>query len=87
MKTAHTLGTNYINPSKLVKSPIPQAQQQLSIYARKYYLPLLIQLEKDVLIIHYKPSCKHIIYANTGYIMHRNTKNLYKMNGDLVITS
>jgi hypothetical protein len=70
-----------MNGIKTGKGPVPQAQQQLYTYSRKYYLPLSIQLEKDVVIIHYKPTCKQIIYSNNSYIMHRTTQNLYKMNG------
>lgn len=60
--------------------PLPQAHQ-LYNYKKKYYIPLSIQQEKDIIIIHYKVSVKQIIYSNVGYVMHRNAQSLYKMNG------
>ena len=68
-----------------MKAP-SQVQQQLFNYSRKFYLPQSIQQEKDFIIVHLKPSVKQIIYANTGYIMHRTPHSLYKMNGEPVVT-
>ena len=43
-----------------------------------------IQNEKDVIIIHYKPSIKQIIYQNCAYIIHRNPQQIYNLNGEEV---
>lgn len=72
--------TNYINPQKIVK-PSSHSQQQLFNYCRKYFLPLAIQQEKDFTIISYRLTLKQVIYQGTGYILHRTTKDIYKMNG------
>lgn len=69
-----------------MKAP-SQSQQLLFNYSRKYYLPLSIQQEKDFVIVHFKPSVKQIIYANTGYIIHRSAHNLYRMSGEPVVIS
>ncbi len=64
-----------------------QPQGSLQNYKKKYYLPLFIQQEKDIVIIHYKISIKQIIYSNVGYIMHRNAQSLFKMTGESVSLS
>lgn len=77
--------TNYINGNlKILKiQPLPQAHQ-LHNFQKKIYIPLSIQQEKDIIIIHYKVSIKQILYSNVGYVMHRNSQTLYKMNGEAV---
>jgi hypothetical protein len=83
-KLNNPLASNYVNGiQKIMKAP-SQVQQQLFNYSRKFYLPMSIQQEKDVIIIHFKPSVKQIIYANTAYIMHRTPYGLYKMTGEQV---
>lgn len=62
-------------------------QGNLQNYKKKYYLPIFIQQEKDIIIIHYKISIKQIIYSNVGYIMHRNAQSLFKMSGESVSLS
>lgn len=86
--TKHTLKISS-NPlanyggQKIVK-PSSQSQQQLFAYSRKFYLPLSIQQEKDVVIVHYRPTIKQVIYCNTAYVMYRSVQNIYKMSGELV---
>ena len=55
--------------------------QQLSIIAKKHYLPYEVQAEKDVTIVHYKDSIKQVIYAGSAYLLHRDTQPLYDMTG------
>jgi hypothetical protein len=55
--------------------------QQLLLLTKKYYLPYLVQVEKDTTIIHYQPSIKQIIYNQNSYILHRQKQPLYQMNG------
>lgn len=57
------------------------ANQQLTILAKKFYLPSEVQLEKDVIIITYRDSIKQLIYRGSGYIMHRSKAQLYEMSG------
>lgn len=80
--SSNPLGSNFVGSQKIVK-PVSQAQQQLYAYSRKYYLPLSIQQEKDVLIVHYRSTIKQVIYCNAAYVMYRSAQNIYKMSGEL----
>lgn len=55
--------------------------QQLGIIAKKHYLPYEMQMEKDVIIIHYKNSIKQLFYSGNAYILHRDRQPLYDMSG------
>ena len=55
--------------------------QQLGIIAKKHYLPYEMQMEKDVIIIHYKDSIKQLFYGGNAYILHRDRQPLYDMSG------
>lgn len=63
--------------------PTGNVSQQLSLLAKKHYLPYEVQVEKDMVIVHYKDSIKQILYAGNAYILHRDTKQLYDMTGTL----
>lgn len=67
----------------LQKQPLSTGSQQLGMLVKKYYLPLEIQFEKDVVVVNYKDSIKQIIYHGNGYILHRRKMPMYEMNGDL----
>ena len=40
-----------------------------------------IQQEKDITIVHLKPSVKQVIFEEQSFIMHRNPNNLYQLTG------
>lgn len=40
-----------------------------------------MQMEKDVIIIHYKNSIKQLFYSGNAYILHRDRQPLYDMSG------
>ncbi len=64
------------------KQPL-SGSHQLSMIAKKYYLPSEIQFEKDVVVINYKNSIKQLIYRDNGFILHRSKYNLFDMTGHL----
>ena len=45
-----------------------------------------MQQEKDLTIVHYKPTLKQIIWPtlNKSFLLHRDTKKLYSMTGEVV---
>lgn len=55
--------------------------QQLGIIAKKHYLPYEMQVEKDVIIVHYKDSIKQLFYSGNAFILHRERHPLYDMIG------
>lgn len=57
--------------------------QQLGIIAKKHYLPYEMQIEKDVIIMHYKDSIKQLFYSGNAYILHRERLPLYDMTGHI----
>ena len=65
----------------LQKQPQSSGTQQLSMLAKKYYLPQQIHFQKDVIVISYKSSIMQLIYHGNGYILHRKKNAIYQMNG------
>ena len=61
-----------------------QKNQVLHNAVNKYYLPHSVQQEKDLIIVHYQPFLKHIMFGDTVLIMHMNAKNLYDATGERI---
>ena len=58
----------------------------LSNYRKKCYLPTEVQVEKGIVIVHYRSSLKQLIHSNASYIIHRNLRNVYDLKGQKVTT-
>lgn len=67
--------------TQLAPKQAPSGTQQLAVIAKKYYLPLDIQFEKDVIVVTYRDSIKQLLYHGSGYILHRSKYELFEMNG------
>lgn len=66
------------NTNTTITQPVKvSSASQLLLLSKKYYLPYEIQVEKDIVVIHYKPSVKQIIHNGQSIIMHRNPNYLF----------
>lgn len=66
------------------ENKINSFSKQLAHSCKRFYLPIKVQREKDIIIVHYKSSLKQIIYQNSSYLIHRQIHNIYDMKGDEV---
>lgn len=86
------LSSMQVKNTKKVLIPQPQhnlkiskggsVSTQLSQLEKKYFLPLLVQSEKDIIIIHYRSDIKHIVYNGVVILVFKSPKNLFRENGD-----
>lgn len=48
---------------------------------KRYLIPYQVQQQKDILIIHYKPTLKQIIHGSSSYLCYRQKDIIYDMLG------
>lgn len=53
----------------------------LQKYIKKYHLPSKLQQEKDILIIHFIPSFKQIIYNEGTYLFFKHLDTVFDLKG------
>lgn len=51
-------------------------------YSKRYHLPVEIQHEKNIIILHYSdPNFKQIISDKTSYIIYKRFSNIFTIKG------
>lgn len=74
----HPVTSKYSSTSEIQNNSLFQA-------SKKYFLPMSVQQEKDLLIVHYQSTLKQIISPALGksFLMYRG-RNIYTMQGEEV---